>query len=154
MPGAISATASGSADAPAAQSSASRTARRSDAGGARKRLFRGAERRRLGGLLRILVAAHPAIDERRRRLLRRGDRRGEIAALDGAMADRIGRRRIAGEREGLAAAAAPIDLAPLAGLARLEHPIGAAEAVEGVGVAPDRAETHGADRGKIEIGQG
>src|SRR5256885_16007351 len=125
----------------------------SDAARARKRLFRDAERRRLGGPLRVLVAAHPAIDELRRRVLGRRDGGGEIAALDGAMADRIRRRRIAGQREGLAAAAAPIDFAALAGAAGLEHPISATEAVERIGLTPDLAQAHGPDRREVEARQ-
>src|SRR6476660_8556927 len=52
-------------------------------------------------------------------------------------AGRIGVGGVAGQRKGLAAAAAEIDLAEFAGLARLLHPAGAAIAVEGVGVLPD-----------------
>src|SRR5262249_38260699 len=52
-------------------------------------------------------------------------------------AGRISRVGIARQREGLAAAAAEIDLAEFAGLARLLHPAGAAIAVEGVRVLPD-----------------
>src|SRR5216683_5657150 len=135
MPGAISAIVSGvAAGTGTAQTSASSSdAAQSDAARGRKRLFRGAERHRLGGLLRVLLAAHPAVDEGRWRVMRRGDRLDQAAALGGEMADRVGGRRVAGQREGLAAAAAPIDLAALAGAAGLEHPIGAAEAVEGVG---------------------
>ena len=42
-------------------------------------------------------------------------------------AGRVGAAGIAGQRKGLAAATTPIDLAPLAGVARLRHPIGAAK---------------------------
>src|SRR5437764_9551537 len=49
----------------------------------------------------------------------------------------IGIAGIAGQRKGLAAAAAEIDLAEFAALARLGHPAGAAIAVEGFGVLPD-----------------
>src|SRR6201994_4561730 len=52
-------------------------------------------------------------------------------------AGRIGGVGIARQRKGLAAAAAEIDLAELAGLARLLHPASAAVAVEGVRVLPD-----------------
>src|SRR5690242_5882743 len=52
-------------------------------------------------------------------------------------AGRIGVAGIAGQRKGLAAAAAEIDLAELAAFARLGHPAGAAIAVEGLGVLPD-----------------
>src|SRR5579859_3474896 len=52
-------------------------------------------------------------------------------------AGRIGIGSVAGERERLAAAAAEIDLAELAGFARLLHPGRAAIAIEGVRVLPD-----------------
>src|SRR5438132_9611942 len=52
-------------------------------------------------------------------------------------AGRIGVAGVAGQRKGLAAAAAEIDLAEFAALARLRHPAGAAIAVEGFGVLPD-----------------
>src|SRR5437763_10548840 len=109
MPGATSAIASAAAKLGKAERNASNSAvTPSDAARARKRLFRGAERRRLRCLSRILLTADAAIDERRRRFLGRRDRGDEIAALDGAVADRIRRRRAAGQREGLAAAAAPV----------------------------------------------
>src|SRR3984893_7418423 len=52
-------------------------------------------------------------------------------------AGRIGIAGIAGQREGLAAAAAEIDFLELAAPARLRHPAGAAIAVEGFGILPD-----------------
>src|SRR5262245_18352339 len=52
-------------------------------------------------------------------------------------AGRIGIAGIPGQRKGLAAAAAEIDFAEFAGLARLRHPAGAAIAVEGFGVLPN-----------------
>src|SRR5579871_775568 len=52
-------------------------------------------------------------------------------------AGRIGIAGIAGQREGLAAAPAKIDLTELAGFARLLHPGSAAISVEGLGVLPD-----------------
>src|SRR5690349_1162258 len=52
-------------------------------------------------------------------------------------AGRIGIGCVARQRKGLAAAAAEIDLAELAGFARLLHPAGAAIAVEGFRVLPD-----------------
>src|SRR5690242_21383636 len=52
-------------------------------------------------------------------------------------AGRIGIAGIAGQRKGLAAAAAEIDLAECARLAGLRHPAGAAIAVEGLRVLPD-----------------
>src|SRR5689334_295838 len=52
-------------------------------------------------------------------------------------AGRIGISRIARQRKGLTAAAAEIDLAEIAALARLRHPAGAAIAVEGFRVLPD-----------------
>src|SRR6185312_12615546 len=52
-------------------------------------------------------------------------------------AGRVGIAGIAGQREGLAAAAPEIDFLELAASARLRHPAGAAIAVEGLGVLPD-----------------
>src|ERR1700733_14267355 len=52
-------------------------------------------------------------------------------------AGRGGIAGIAGQREGLAAAAAEIDFPELAALARLRHPAGTAITVEGLGVLPD-----------------
>src|ERR1700731_330220 len=49
----------------------------------------------------------------------------------------VGIAGIAGQRKGLTAATAEIDLAKFATLARLGHPAGAAIAVEGFGVLPD-----------------
>jgi len=54
---------------------------------------------------------------------------------DSVQADRYWRHR--GQREGLAAATAEVDLPELAALARLRHPAGAAIAVEGFRVLPD-----------------
>src|SRR3982750_3769910 len=50
---------------------------------------------------------------------------------------RVGIAGVAGQRKGLAAAAAKVDLAEFATLARLGHPAGAAIAVEGLGILPD-----------------
>src|SRR5260370_15949691 len=52
-------------------------------------------------------------------------------------AGRISIAGIAGQREGLAAAAAEIDFPELAAPARLRHPAGAAITVEGLGILPD-----------------
>src|SRR5581483_10300129 len=52
-------------------------------------------------------------------------------------AGRIGRSGIAGQRKGLATAAAEIDLAEFARFARLLHPPRSAIAVEGIRVLPD-----------------
>src|SRR4051812_38762016 len=49
----------------------------------------------------------------------------------------VGISRIARQRKSLAAAAAEIDLAEVATLARLRHPAGAAIAVEGLRILPD-----------------
>src|SRR5450432_2371107 len=51
-------------------------------------------------------------------------------------AGRIGVAGIAGQREGLAAAAAEIDLPELAAFARLRNPAGAAIAIGGLGILP------------------
>src|SRR6185312_3394266 len=50
---------------------------------------------------------------------------------------RIGIAGIAGQRKGLAAAAAEIDFPEFAALARLGHPAGTAIVVEGLGILPD-----------------
>src|SRR5882762_5513323 len=148
MPGAISAIASGAASARQAPTSASSSDETpsdetpNDETGGRNRLFRGAEGRRLRDLLGLLLAAHPAVDEGWRRVVRRRDRLGQAPALGREVTDRVGGRRVAGQREGLAAAAAPIYLAALARAAGLEHPIGPAEPVEGVGFAPDLGQAH------------
>src|SRR3954453_6257080 len=52
-------------------------------------------------------------------------------------AGRIGIAGIAGQRKGVATAAAEIDLLELAALAGLGHPAGAAIAIEGFGALPD-----------------
>ena len=52
-------------------------------------------------------------------------------------AGRVGRGGIAGNRHRLAAAAAPVDLTPLAAAAWLLHPIRSAERVEGRQIRPD-----------------
>src|SRR5205085_1872621 len=63
--------------------------------------------------------------------------RGDACVMGGFVAGRVGRRGVAGERQRLAAAAAPVDLAPLARAAGLLHPIRAAKGAEGRAVAPD-----------------
>src|SRR3954451_21688814 len=66
---------------------------------------------------------------------------------------RIGVGGITGQRKGLAAAAAEIDLAEFATLARLLHPAGAAMAVEGLRVLPDPGDRMvGAHRFEVEPG--
>src|SRR5256885_17054202 len=65
----------------------------------------------------------------------------------------IGDPQIARERKGLAAATAPIDLAPIARAAGLHHPAGAPETVERLGVAPDPIEARRSNGGGREAGQ-
>src|SRR6516162_6850632 len=65
-----------------------------------------------------------------------------------------GARRIAGQREGLAAATAPVDLAPLARAAGLGHPRRAAEPREGRRVVPDFREAGFADGRKAQSRKG
>ena len=68
-------------------------------------------------------------------------------------AGRIGIAGITRQRKGLAAAAAEIDFAEFAALARLRHPAGAAVAVEGFGVLPDPGDRMiGAHRFEFETG--
>jgi hypothetical protein len=57
--------------------------------------------------------------------------RGDILVAWREMADRVGRASVTGERERLAAAAAEIDLALPTACARLLHPGGSAEGIEG-----------------------
>src|SRR6266542_1364388 len=64
------------------------------------------------------------------------------------MADRVGGGGVAGQEEGLAAAAAEVDLAPLTASARLGHPVRAAKAPEHRGVEPDAFE-----RGIPDVGE-
>src|SRR5258705_419386 len=61
-------------------------------------------------------------------------------------ARRIGDRGIAGERIGLAAAAAEIDAAPIAALAGLRHPVLAAKRDESRRAVPD-----GGERGRAHV---
>ncbi len=63
--------------------------------------------------------------------------RGNLLVMRCEMADRIGRKRIAGNRESLAAAAAEIDVAPRATSARLLHPVGATKGVKRRRIGPD-----------------
>src|SRR5437764_10789170 len=62
--------------------------------------------------------------------------------LRGEMADGVGRGGIARQRQSLAATAAEVDVLALEGTApaRLDHPLGAAVAIEGVGLEPDLPE--------------
>src|SRR5262249_29834522 len=87
---------------------------------------------------RRLGPARAPVDERRRGLggLALRDR-DERRVPHGLAARRIGRRSVAGDGEGLAAATAEVDLAPLAATARLDHPIRAAELLECLAVQPD-----------------
>src|SRR6266403_3749719 len=70
------------------------------------------------------------------------------------MADRVGRAGVTGERERLAAAAAEIDLAPRTAGARLLHPGGSAEGVEGRRIRPDVGERVLAYRPEFKAGNG
>src|ERR1035437_794076 len=70
-------------------------------------------------------------------------------------AGRIGIAGIAGQGEGLAAAAAEVDFLELAAFKRLRHPAGAAIAVEGFGVLPDPGDrVIAAHRFEFEPGNG
>src|SRR5579864_6046347 len=68
------------------------------------------------------------------------------------MAHGVGRAGIARECEGLAAAAAEIEVAPVAALARLGQKRGAAKCVEGRIVLPDVAQRMVLDRPEFEAG--
>ena len=65
---------------------------------------------------------------------------GELAMIGREVAHGIGCASVTGEREGLATAAAEIQLATRAASAWLLHPCGAAKGVEGRGVRPDVGE--------------
>src|SRR3979409_1189725 len=93
---------------------------------------------------RLLLAAASAPALFAARLVQRRQRAG-----------RIGIAGIAGQREGLAAAAAEIDFLELAAPARLRHPAGAAITVEGFGVLPDPGDRMvAAHRFEFESGNG
>ena len=66
--------------------------------------------------------------------------RGDILVAWRKMTDRVGRAGVTRQRERLAAASAEIDLAPRAACARLLHPGGSAEGVEGRRIRPDGGE--------------
>src|SRR5262249_32841385 len=76
------------------------------------------------------------------------DDRGERRQVAG----RVGGGGVAGQGEGLAAAAAEIELAPLAAAAGLGHPVGAAEAAEHRRVEPDLFEPGLPDVGELQAG--
>src|SRR4051812_33980850 len=77
---------------------------------------------------------------------------GDPGMVGREMADRVGRARVAGEREGLTAAAAEILLASRAARARLLHPGGATERVERRRVRPDIGERMIAHVPELETG--
>src|SRR5437879_3290249 len=91
-------------------------------------------------------------------LLRRGFALGLLEDLLMQGRERTGGIGIGGvarERKGLAAAAAKIDLAEFASLARLLHPAGAAVAVKGFRILPDPGDRMvGAHRFEREPGDG
>src|SRR5580704_9319327 len=80
--------------------------------------------------------------------------RGDILVAWREMADRVGRAGVTGERERLAAAAAEIDLAPRTACARLLHPGGSAEGIEGRRIRPDVGERVLAYRPEFKTGNG
>ena len=89
-------------------------------------------------MLDLLPESHAAVDvwsvgSNRRELL-------DPRVVGSEVAHRVGCADIAGEREGLAAAAAEIQLATRTTRARLLHPCGTAEGVEGRGIRPDIGE--------------
>src|SRR3546814_20525729 len=82
---------------------------------------------------------------RRQRLHGRVLRREGAGGIDGA--------GFSGQREGLAAAAAPVDLAALAGATGLRPPVGAAVGLEGRRLQPDLAQALVAAAGEGAIGR-
>ena len=78
---------------------------------------------------------------------------GEARMVGREMAGGIGRRRVARHGHRLATATAKVDLAPVAGAARLLHPVRAAKCVEGGAIAPDIAKIALAHIVEDETGQ-
>src|ERR1700690_1897948 len=99
---------------------------------------------------RFVGASHAPIGVRRV-VLQRCKRRDLVVARR-KMADRVGGGGIAGERKGLAAAAAEVDVAAGAALARFFHPGRAAEGIEGRRILPDVGERMLAHRPEFEAG--
>src|SRR5262249_26768803 len=64
----------------------------------------------------------------------------DLCMVGGKVTHRIGGASITGEREGLAATAAEVELPTRTAGARLLHPCGAAEGIESRGVGPDVGE--------------
>src|SRR5271156_4210 len=95
-----------------------------------------------------------AIDEIGPRLLGLAASGREQLVIWGQRAGGIGAGGVAGQREGLAAATAPVDLAPLARAAGLGHPRGAAETRESRGLVPDLREARLGDGRKAQTRQG
>src|ERR1700761_3932960 len=73
----------------------------------------------------------------RGRLVGLAHRRGHDLVIGGELADRVGPRRVAGELERLAAAAAEVELAAVAAPAGIGHPVRAPEGLEDRGLVPD-----------------
>src|SRR5919199_45692 len=73
----------------------------------------------------------------RRPLVGGGHRLGHQPVVGREVADRVGAGGVAGELEGLAPAAAEVELAAVAAAAGLGHPVGPAEALEQRGPLPD-----------------
>src|SRR5262249_23733363 len=76
----------------------------------------------------------------------------DLCMVGGKVTHRIGGASITGEREGLAATAAEVELPTRAAGARLLHPCGAAEGIEGRGVRPDIGERSLAHVPEFEAG--
>ena len=95
-----------------------------------------------------------AIGEGRRDGFRLVARCGEKLVVEGKRAGGVGAVCVAGEREGLAAAACPVDFAPLARAAWLRHPSGSAKSLKGRGATPDLPQACLPDGGKLQSRQG
>src|SRR5580692_9620843 len=85
-----------------------------------------------------------------RRVVPVGRKGRDLIVARRKMAGRIGGGGVAGERKGLAAAAAEIDIAPVAALARFFHPRRAAKSVERRRIFPDIGERMLAHRPEFE----
>src|SRR5438105_3008566 len=106
--------------------------------------------RLLAGPVTIVSSRHAPVDvgcvDAHRSKLR------DAGVIGGELTHRIGRRGIAGEREGLAPAAAEVDFAARTAGARLLHPGRAAERIKGRRVRPDIGERMLAHAPEFEAG--
>src|SRR5262249_40995498 len=101
---------------------------------------------------RLLTGSHAPVDGGS--VASQGREFCAVGRVGRKMTHGIGCTGVAGEREGLAAAAAEIELSPRAARARLLHPCGAAEGIEGRRVCPDIGERMLAHVPEFKAGNG